>query len=139
MASTVYFTLILLSLVHAIVASPFPSGFRDEVFNAKTGASKRGGDFYLRIMPLGASITKGDPAQPNVDTLKNGYRKPLRDRLREDQWKVNMVGSVGDYGTMNDRVSSGKGEPIYSYLLVVAYLCCTGERRAPRVAGIGHS
>lgn len=106
MTVAVYFTVILLSLFRVIAASPFPSHFNDGVFNVKAGASKRAGDFYLRLMPLGASITKGDPAQPDVDTAKNGYRKPLRDRLRADGWEVNMVGSVGDYGTMNDRVST---------------------------------
>ncbi|RYP46559.1 hypothetical protein DL768_007241 [Monosporascus sp. mg162] len=70
-------------------------------FNAKYGASKRGGDFYPCIMPLGDSITKGDPAEPNGNG-KNGYRKPLRDRLRVYDWKVNMVGSVQNYGTTND-------------------------------------
>ncbi|KXH67624.1 hypothetical protein CSAL01_07878 [Colletotrichum salicis] len=46
-------------------------------------------DFYLRIMPLGASITAGDPEYPG-DTEKNGYRKALRDQLRFEGWKVNM-------------------------------------------------
>ncbi|SPO00343.1 related to acetylxylan esterase [Cephalotrichum gorgonifer] len=62
--------------------------------------------FYLRIMPLGASITKGEPAPPD-DTERNGYRKPIRDRLRQDGWFVNMVGSVGDWGTMMDRENEG--------------------------------
>jgi lysophospholipase L1-like esterase len=55
-------------------------------------------------MPLGASITRGDPADPD-DPDKNGYRKFLRDRLRFDGWEVNMVGSVSSWGNMNDRVS----------------------------------
>jgi len=71
--------------------------------NAKTLLSTRADDFYLRVMPLGASITRGDPADPD-DPEKNGYRKFLRDRLRFDGWKVNMVGSVSSWGTMNDRV-----------------------------------
>lgn len=64
----------------------------------------RAQDFYLRIMSLGASITKGQPAHPN-DPNKNGYRKFLRDKLRSEGWQVNMVGSVSDWGNMNDRVS----------------------------------
>lgn len=72
--------------------------------NSKTLLSPRADDFYLRVMPLGASITRGQPADPN-DLERNGYRKFLRDRLRFDGWKVNMVGSVSSFGTMNDRVS----------------------------------
>jgi hypothetical protein len=34
-------------------------------------------DFYLRIMPLGASITEGSNAAAG-----NGYRKHIRDQLR---------------------------------------------------------
>jgi hypothetical protein len=53
---------------------------------------------YLRILPLGASITQG------VDsTTGNGYRKPLRDKLRSLGWKVNMVGTKRD-GSMVDNV-----------------------------------
>jgi len=54
-------------------------------------------------MPLGASITKGEPYAPG-DPHGNGYRKALRDKLRADGWKVNMVGNV-QYGDMADNVS----------------------------------
>lgn len=60
-------------------------------------------DFYLRIMPLGASITRRDPHAPS-DPHRNGYRKALRDKLRADGWKVNMVGNV-NYGDMAGNVS----------------------------------
>lgn len=60
-------------------------------------------DFYLRIMPLGASITAGDWAHVD-DPGGNGYRKHLRDKLRFDGWKVNMVGNFNS-GDMKDRVS----------------------------------
>lgn len=60
-------------------------------------------DFYLRIMPLGASITAGNPAAPGDDE-NNGYRKNLRDKLRFDGWKVNMVGRL-NRGNMADNVS----------------------------------
>jgi hypothetical protein len=43
---------------------------------------------WLRIMPLGASITQGVGSSP-----QDGYRKPLRDHLRSLGYKVNMVGS----------------------------------------------
>lgn len=61
----------------------------------------RAGNFYLRILPLGASITYG---QMSIDG--NGYRKALRDQLRYDGWNVNMVGSNSG-GTMNDRDVEG--------------------------------
>lgn len=55
-------------------------------------------DFYLRIMPLGASFTFGAGS-----TDGNGYRKLLRQQLRWKGWKVNMVGSLQG-GTMADNV-----------------------------------
>jgi hypothetical protein len=54
--------------------------------------------FYLRVMPLGASITAGYLSSDN-----NGYRKWLREELRYQGWPVNMVGSL-QIGTMRDRV-----------------------------------
>jgi hypothetical protein len=63
-----------------------------------TTLAARAGNFYLRILPLGASITLG-----TMSSDGNGYRKALRDQLRFDGWNVNMVGSVGS-GTMKDRV-----------------------------------
>lgn len=59
-------------------------------------------DFWLRVMPLGASITAGTNGPPGND--KNGYRKFLRDELVSQGWKVNMVGTFQS-GTMNDNVS----------------------------------
>lgn len=64
-------------------------------------------DFYLRIMPLGASITAGEH-KPEDDEGKNGYRKYLRDKLRSEGWKVNMVGNL-NRGEMKDSVSSSHG------------------------------
>jgi len=57
-------------------------------------------DFYLRIMPLGASITEGSRSSD-----ENGYRKLLRQQLRWKGWKVNMVGTKNE-GTMSDNVRS---------------------------------
>lgn len=56
-------------------------------------------EFYLRVMPLGASITQGQASSDN-----NGYRKALRQQLRWKGWKVNMVGSRR-HGDMRDSVS----------------------------------
>ncbi|TGJ79062.1 hypothetical protein E0Z10_g9703 [Xylaria hypoxylon] len=58
-------------------------------------------DFYLRVMPLSASITEGMYSSDG-----NGYRKWLRDQLRYMGWKVNMVGSKND-GTMADNDNEG--------------------------------
>ncbi|KAB5542692.1 hypothetical protein GE09DRAFT_1136165 [Coniochaeta sp. 2T2.1] len=63
--------------------------------------SKRAEDFYLRILPLGASITQGF-----ASTDGNGYRKHLRNFLRFQGWKVNMVGTKHD-GTMADNDNEG--------------------------------
>lgn len=56
----------------------------------------------ILIMPLGASITEGNPSPPD-DSSGNGYRMFLRDKLRSEGWKVNMVGNRRR-GTMNDNV-----------------------------------
>jgi hypothetical protein len=55
-------------------------------------------DFYLRILPLGASIVQGLQSSDG-----NGFRKLLRQQLRWKGWKVNMVGSKQN-GDMNDSV-----------------------------------
>lgn len=55
-------------------------------------------DFYLRILPLGASIVQGVKSSD-----ENGFRKLLRQQLRWKGWKVNMVGTKNE-GTMNDNV-----------------------------------
>lgn len=60
--------------------------------------STRADKFWLRVMPLGASITQGIQS-----TDGNGYRKHIRDQLRFAGWNVNMVGSKRD-GNMNDKV-----------------------------------
>ena len=96
---------LLLSSGAATYAAPL--GHNDvehSQLGSTTALSPRAEDFYLRLMPLGASITRGDPADPE-DPDQNGYRKFLRDRLRFDGWEVNMVGSVSNWGNMNDRVS----------------------------------
>ena len=58
-------------------------------------------DFYLRIMPLGASITEGVRSSDG-----NGYRKYIRDQLRWKGWRVNMVGSKQN-GNMADKDNEG--------------------------------
>jgi hypothetical protein len=55
-------------------------------------------DFYLRIMPLGASIVEGMKSSDG-----NGFRKLLRQQLRWKGWKVNMVGTKNN-GDMKDNV-----------------------------------
>lgn len=41
-------------------------------------------DFWLRVMPLGASITEGIHSSDG-----NGYRKWIREQLRWEGWQVN--------------------------------------------------
>ncbi|OBT82112.1 hypothetical protein VE02_08782 [Pseudogymnoascus sp. 03VT05] len=82
------------------MAIPFYSG----TSNFSGDINGRAAGFYLRIMPLGASITKGNQGSPGVND--NGYRKPLRDQLRFDGWQVNMVGTQ-PAGTMQDNDSEG--------------------------------
>lgn len=99
---------VLLASCHSFVTSlSLPINDTTGLSEHTTGFSELDGrdvdiDFYLRIMPLGASITKGEPTAPG--TNGNGYRKPLRDQLRSEGYKVNMVGSQR-LGSMNDKVS----------------------------------
>lgn len=46
-------------------------------------------DFWLRVMPLGASITQGIHSSDD-----NGYRKWIREQLRWQGWQVNSKGSM---------------------------------------------
>jgi hypothetical protein len=98
---------LLLPVALPATALPWPPPIQemDELveYNSTNTISARAdaGDFYLRIMPLGASIVAGDYSQ---DSAKNGFRKFVRDKLREQKWKVNMVGNRNS-GTMADNVS----------------------------------
>ncbi|KAK0714151.1 hypothetical protein B0T26DRAFT_678393 [Lasiosphaeria miniovina] len=55
-------------------------------------------DFFLQVMPLGASITRGLRLADGT-----GYREWIRWQLRSTRWKANMVGSEQDR-VMVDRV-----------------------------------
>lgn len=81
--------------------SPYVNDERENDLN--TRADK----FFLRVMPLGASITQGIRS-----TDGNGYRKHIRDQLRFAGWNVNMVGSKQD-GNMNDKVRFIRSHPYY--------------------------
>ncbi|KAK3986531.1 killer toxin subunits alpha beta [Cladorrhinum sp. PSN332] len=61
--------------------------------------------FYARILLLGASIVTGWGSSSN-----NGFCKPLRDAMRQDGWKVNMVGAH-NIGSMVD--NDYEGHPGY--------------------------
>lgn len=75
---------------------------RDVIFNNLTSLQRRDDQpFYLRIAPLGASITNG-----YLSSDGNGYRKHIRDQLRSNGWPVNMVGSLAT-GTMHDNDNEG--------------------------------
>ncbi|GKU06546.1 carbohydrate esterase family 3 protein [Fusarium langsethiae] len=98
---------LLLSAALPATALPWPPPTQemDELldFNSTISARADAGDFYLRIMPLGASIVAGEYSQ---DSAKNGFRKFVRDKLREQKWKVNMVGNRNS-GTMADNDHEG--------------------------------
>ena len=110
------FLAILLVLVANCLASPLlvnRSNMTDVDFlthdldmydehTASVMARQSAGNFYLRIMPLGASITRGSNDHP--DLRGRGYRKFLRDKLRILGWKVNMVGSFRNGEQFADNV-----------------------------------
>lgn len=98
-------TIIGLLLALPATALPWPQPFMDSSdpleHNSTLYSRADPADFYLRILPLGASIVAGEYSQ---DKAKNGFRKFTRDKLRERGWKVNMVGTKNG-GTMADNVS----------------------------------
>ncbi|KAG2421959.1 hypothetical protein HFD88_005935 [Aspergillus terreus] len=61
----------------------------------------------LRILPLGASITWG-----YLSSTGNGYRKPLRDKLRFEGWEVDMVGSKSNGDMVDNDVEAHSGDVI---------------------------
>jgi hypothetical protein len=92
--------MLLFVFLQSIAAYPQGSSLpTPDLQDLESTLSIRAGTFYLRILPLGASITWGQES-----TDGNGYRKGLRDQLRFDGWNVNMVGSRVN-GNMNDAVS----------------------------------
>ncbi|RYP60769.1 hypothetical protein DL771_010388 [Monosporascus sp. 5C6A] len=99
-----YGALLLLTLLSTVLARSVP-GHDVARLNERDELHNRAGGFYLRIMPLGASITKGDPSAPELEG--RGYRKYLRDRLRSRGWEVNMVGSQRWGSKFNDNDTEG--------------------------------
>ncbi|RYP85137.1 hypothetical protein DL769_001041 [Monosporascus sp. CRB-8-3] len=99
-----YGALLLLTLLSTVLARAVP-GHDVATLNERDELHNRAGRFYLRIMPLGASITRGDPGDPELEG--RGYRKYLRDRLRVRGWKVNMVGSQRWGSRFNDNDNEG--------------------------------
>ncbi|KAI1120096.1 hypothetical protein F5Y10DRAFT_290321 [Nemania abortiva] len=90
---------------HTDIQSFDPTTFSNDTDSFSTFSALDSQDFYLRVMPLGASITEGVESSDG-----NGYRKWLRQQLRSQGWKVNMVGSKND-GTMAD--NDNEGHPGY--------------------------
>ncbi|KAK4220604.1 SGNH hydrolase-type esterase domain-containing protein [Podospora fimiseda] len=89
-----------------------PPLLEDQTFGASCSLNPTRPDkapsFYARILPLGASIVTGWGSTPHPNG--HGFRKPLRDALRQDGWKVNMVGSR-NIGPMVD--NDVEGHPGY--------------------------
>jgi lysophospholipase L1-like esterase len=83
---------------------------------------------WLRIMPLGASITygqRGDGKTTN-DVSHNGYRKPLRDQLRSRGYNVNMIGCVSS-GQMRDK--QHEGHPGFLISEVASKVSCAIDQK----------
>ncbi|KAL1864953.1 hypothetical protein VTK73DRAFT_5582 [Phialemonium thermophilum] len=64
-------------------------------------------DHFLRILPLGASIVWGVGSSSG-----NGFRKPLRDALRQAGWDVNMVGSQNHGDMIDNNVEAKSGNRV---------------------------
>lgn len=82
------------ALVPRVGSAPNPVDIPREFQTRDVGA------FYLRVMPLGASIVEGVKSSDG-----NGFRDELRSQLEAKNWRVNMVGSKQN-GNMTDNVSN---------------------------------
>ncbi|KAK0723650.1 SGNH hydrolase-type esterase domain-containing protein [Apiosordaria backusii] len=88
-------------------------------------AKRAAKDFFLRVMPLGASITQG---VGSTDGL--GYRDLLRAQLRAQGWNVNMVGSKQN-GPMDD--NDNEGHPGWTINQVRGEFSKTGKALMPNL------
>jgi hypothetical protein len=98
------------SLLHTVLGTPLPydshNGTSPSYSLGHTGlealVNRQAKDKpLLRLLPLGASITRGTNSNP-----VNGYRKNLRDELRFLGYPVNMVGCMAE-GDFNDNQHEG--------------------------------
>ncbi|KAK4442239.1 hypothetical protein QBC34DRAFT_455938 [Podospora aff. communis PSN243] len=71
---------------------------------ARALAARDAPDFYLRTLPLGASIMFGQGS-----SHKNGARKIIRDQLRQWGYQVNMVGSRTNGDMADNAVEATSG------------------------------
>ncbi|KAH8886549.1 hypothetical protein GQ53DRAFT_657685 [Thozetella sp. PMI_491] len=109
---------ILILIISSTAASPRPAIPRSNSLlysnssvalgDVSTLAAK---PFYLRVAPLGASIVNG-----YLSSDGNGFRKPLRDQLRQEGWPVNMVGGIKT-GTMADNDNEGHIGYLIQYMI----------------------
>ncbi|KAL5435439.1 hypothetical protein PMIN07_006470 [Paraphaeosphaeria minitans] len=131
-----FYLLIQLYIVGDVIASPYsyqqvarhnvddPEDFTQ--WNPKQLLPRAGQ--WLRIMPLGASITygqRGDGKTTN-DLSHNGYRKALRDQLRSRGYNVNMIGCVSS-GQMRDK--QHEGHPGFLISEVATKVSCAIEQK----------
>lgn len=110
------YLLIQLHILELVVAKPYPYQqiARHNVDSTEETTLWSHGHLFpragqwLRIMPLGASITYGQRGDGNSSNAvsHNGYRKPLRDQLRSRGYNVNMIGCVSS-GQMRDKQHEG--------------------------------
>ncbi|KAK0665755.1 family 3 putative carbohydrate esterase [Cercophora samala] len=106
--------------------SPNPSFSSNNTPSWHSFLAKRAAqDFFLRVMPLGASITEGVGSSNN-----HGYRDLLRAQLRAQGWNVNMVGSKQN-GLFED--NENEGHPGRTINQVRAEFSKTGKALMPNL------
>jgi lysophospholipase L1-like esterase len=93
-------TTLLASFPTSIFARPAPQTLVDLFLAEAASIANSNNNEFLRIMPLGASITAGQHSSDN-----NGYRQALRTSLRNEGWPLRMVGNR-IAGTMRDNAVS---------------------------------
>ncbi|KAH3946159.1 hypothetical protein HBH70_059420 [Parastagonospora nodorum] len=105
----VHIVLLLLLTVQSLFVTSVPADLHTHCYfhdRGITDKSRRVDEKpLLRLMPLGASITQGWDIG-TVESLQNGYCKPLRQELRHRGYAVNMFGSRA-HGDFSDRQHEG--------------------------------
>jgi lysophospholipase L1-like esterase len=91
-------TTLLATITPSIHALPTPQTLADLFLADAVGPTTD--HEFLRIMPLGASITAGQHSSDN-----NGYRQAFRSALRNEGYPLRMVGNR-IVGTMHDNAVS---------------------------------
>ncbi|KAI1283528.1 carbohydrate esterase family 3 protein [Xylaria sp. FL0933] len=97
----------LLSIKASLNSSPIVSTKNISAFSNPQTLSPLGSGIPLRVMFLGASVTRGD-----VSTGNHGFRSPLRDRLAALGNPVNFVGSQRVGAFIDNDLEAYKGNRV---------------------------